>query len=66
MINFLRSNQPFSFVISGCFILLLVLPAGYFKENIPDIEYPYKFLINIPKIVYQLLLLEMLIILLST
>ena len=60
MINFLRSNQPFSFVISGCFILLLVLPAGYFKEHIPDIEYPYKFLIPIPKIVYQLFLLAIL------
>ena len=60
MINFLRSNQPFSFIISGCFILLLVLPAGYFKESITAIEYPYNFLIDVPKIFYQLLLLAIL------
>ena len=60
MINFFRSNQPFSFIISGCFILLLILPVGYFKENITAVEYPFNFLTKIPKIIHTLFLLAIL------
>ena len=55
MLNFLRNNQPFFFILSGCIMLLLAIPIQYINTNPLNEENPLNFFSKLPTLVYYLL-----------
>lgn len=55
MLNFLRNNQPFFFILYSWIILIVILPIKYFKDSSVDSSIVSKTFLSLPFFVYYIL-----------